>query len=40
LAKSDNYNIELVCYEKITFDLLLELSTEDRNLDYLRDKYQ
>ena len=40
LAKNDNCNIELVCYEKITFDFLLELSTEDRNLDYLRDKYQ
>ena len=38
LVKRDNCNIELVFYQKITFDSLIELSTEDRNLEYLRDK--
>ena len=37
-AKSNNCNIKSIVYQKITCNLWLELSTEDSNLDYLRDK--
>jgi len=40
LAKSDNCNIELVCYQKITFDFEIDLSTKDNYLDFIRDKCQ
>ena len=36
LAKSDNCNIELVCYQKITFDFEIDLSTKDNYLDFIR----